>query len=461
MIKHVCIIGAGPGGYVCAIRAAQLGLSVTLVERTNTLGGTCLNVGCIPSKALLHLTHQYTQIAHLADYGITAKELSFDLKKMHAHRLGVIKELNTGISYLLKKNKINHVVGSAQFLSTHKINVTGHGEIEADAFVIATGSCSRTFPNISIDEKDIVTSTGALEFSKPPKSLAVIGGGVIGLELGSVWSRLGTNVSVIEFFDTITPSLDIDLRTELAKELEAQGLSFSFSTAVTHADKKGGLIELTLENQTNGKRSKQNFEKVLISVGRVANTEGLDLSEVGVSTNAQGFIDTNDHMQTTQPHIFAIGDVIGGAMLAHKAEEEGIAVAETLAGQSGHVNYHLIPNVIYTHPEVASVGYTQQQVEELGIPFKVGKIPFSANGRAKACLNTQGFAKVISHVESDEVLGVHIIHEYASMLIAEAAQAMAFKATAEDIARTCHAHPTHNEVLKEAAWASFDKPIQF
>jgi len=457
------VIGTGPGGYVCAIRAAQLGLKVAVVEKRATHGGTCLNVGCIPSKALLHASEAYAEAAHgFAGMGIKVKP-ELDLAAMLAFKDAGVKGSVDGVEYLLKKNKIDAYQGLGRIVAPHRVEVTpdkGDPQIlETKAIVIATGSEVAHVPGIEIDEKRIVSSTGALALPRVPKRMVVIGGGYIGLELGSVWSRLGSEVTVVEMLHTITPGLDGEVAKQLQRILRKQGLTFKLGAKVTKVDAKGKTVTLTIEPVDGGKAETLDCDVVLVSVGRVPNTEGLGLADVGVETHARGRIVVDHNFQTNIAGIYAIGDVIAGPMLAHKAEEEGVAVAEILGGQAGHVNYDVIPSVIYTAPEVASVGKTEEQLKEEGAHYKVGKFPFTANGRAKVNRTTDGFVKILSDATTDRVLGVHIIGADAGTMIAEAAVLMEFGGSAEDLARTCHAHPTLNEAVKEAALAVDGRPI--
>ena len=451
------VIGTGPGGYVCAIRAAQLGMKVAVVEKRSAHGGTCLNVGCIPSKALLHASEAYAEATgHFAEMGIKVKP-ELDLAAMLAFKDEGVKGNVDGIEYLLKKNKIDTYQGLGTILAPHKVEVApDKGDkqtLETKAIVIATGSDVARVPGIDVDEKRIVSSTGALSLPKVPKRMIVIGGGYIGLELGSVWSRLGAEVTVVEMLHTITPGLDGEIAKQLQKILKKQGLSFKLGAKVTKVDTSGKSVKLTIEAAEGGEAETLECDVVLVSIGRVPNTAGLGLSNAGVETHARGRIVVDHNFQTNVPSVYAIGDVIAGPMLAHKAEEEGVAVAEILGGQSGHVNYDVIPSVVYTSPEVASVGKTEEQLKEDGLAYKVGKFPFSANGRAKVNRTTEGFVKVLSDAVTDRVLGVHIIGPDAGTMIAEAAVLMEFGGSAEDLARTCHAHPTLNEAVKEAALA--------
>ncbi|MGK2922243.1 MAG: dihydrolipoyl dehydrogenase [Methyloceanibacter sp.] len=457
------VIGTGPGGYVCAIRAAQLGMKVAVVEKRATHGGTCLNVGCIPSKALLHASEAYAEAAHdFAGMGIKVKP-ELDLAAMLAFKDEGVKGNVDGVAYLLKKNKIDAFQGTGRILAPHQVEVTpekGKAQVlETKAIVLATGSEVAHVPGIEVDEKRIVSSTGALDLPKVPKRMVVIGGGYIGLELGSVWSRLGSKVTVVEMLHTITPGLDGELAKQLQRILQKQGLTFMLGAKVTKVDSKGKSVKLTVEPVDGGKAEELEADVVLVSIGRVPTTKGLGLSDIGVEVHDGGRIVVDHKFQTTVPGIYAIGDVIAGPMLAHKAEEEGIAVAEDLAGQAGHVNYDVIPSVVYTAPEVASVGKTEEQLKQEGVHYKVGKFPFTANGRAKVNRTTDGFVKVLADETTDRVLGVHIIGADAGTMIAEAAVLMEFGGSAEDLARTCHAHPTLNEAVKEAALAVDKRPI--
>jgi len=451
------VIGTGPGGYVCAIRAAQLGMKVAVVEKRATHGGTCLNVGCIPSKALLHASEAYAEAEYaFAGMGIKVKP-DLDLAAMLAFKDAGVKGNVDGVAFLLKKNKIDAYHGTGRIVDAETVEVVGDKgkteTLDTKAIVIATGSEVAQVPGIEVDEKRIVSSTGALDLPKAPKRMVVIGGGYIGLELGSVWSRLGSKVTVVEMLHTITPGLDAELAKQLQRILEKQGLTFKLGAKVTKVAAKGKTVTLTVEPADGGKPEELDCDVVLVAVGRVPNTEGLGLADVGVETHSRGRIVVDHNFQTTAPGIYAIGDVIAGPMLAHKAEEEGVAVAELLAGQAGHVNYDVIPSVIYTTPEVASVGKTEEQLKEEGVHYKVGKFPFTANGRAKVNRTTDGFVKILADETTDRLLGVHIIGPDAGTMIAEAAVLMEFGGSSEDLARTCHAHPTLNEAVKEAALA--------
>ncbi len=455
----VIVIGAGPGGYVAAIRAAQLGLKTACVEKRDTLGGTCLNIGCIPSKALLHASERYHE-AHegLAALGVKVKGVELDLKGMMGHKDKVVSANTQGIEFLFKKNKVDWLKGAGKVDGAGKVSVAGK-TYDAKHIIIATGSDVVSLPGITIDEKQIVSSTGALELDKVPASLVVIGGGVIGLELGSVWSRLGAKVTVVEYLDRILPGMDGELSKEALKILKKQGIDFKLSTKVTSATpgKKG--VDLTLEAAAGGSAEKLSADIVLVAVGRKPYTDSLGLKEAGVELDERGRVKTNGHFETNIKGIYAIGDVIVGPMLAHKAEDEGMVLAEMIAGQSGHIDYNLIPGVVYTWPEVASIGKTEEQLKEEGVAYKVGKFPFMANGRARAMNATEGFVKILADATSDRVLGCHIIGPEAGTLIGELGVAMEFGASAEDIARTCHAHPTLEEVIKEAALAVAGRPI--
>jgi dihydrolipoamide dehydrogenase len=448
----VVFIGGGPGGYVGAIKAAQLGLKTACVDKRGIFGGTCLNVGCIPSKTLLDLTHTYTHASHLIDSGIISGSLKANLSEMMKKKSEIIESLTKGIEGLFKKNKVTPIKGSATFVDANTIDVDGV-KVTSKNFVIATGSESSSIPNVQIDEEVIVSSTGALSLKKIPNKMIVIGAGVIGLELGSVYARLGTEVTVVEFLDKITPSMDAEVSKSFKTILEKQGIKFVMSTKVLGASKKRSSAEVEIESVVDGKKDKIDCDIVLVSVGRRPYTQGLGLEKLGVKLNQRGFIETNSHLQTSAPSIYAIGDCILGPMLAHKAEEEGVAVAEYIAKGFGHVNYDVIPSVIYTHPEVACVGKTEEELKASGITYKVGKFSFLANSRAKAVDDTLGFVKVLACSKTDKILGCHIIGKSAGDIIHEICVAMEFGASAEDIARTCHAHPTLNEAIKEACLA--------
>ena len=452
------VIGTGPGGYVCAIRASQLGLKVGVVEKRATHGGTCLNVGCIPSKALLHASELYDEARHaFSAMGIEAAT-ELNLVQMMTFKDEGVKGNVDGVAFLLRKNKIDHFHGTGRVLGGGKVEVTFiNGEtqvIETKAAVIATGSEPAQLPGIEIDEKAVVSSTGALSLDKVPKRLLVIGAGIIGLELGSVWRRLGSEVTVVEFLDRILPGLDGEVAKQMQRILTKQGFVFQVGRKVTHVDEKTtGLLKVTTEPAAGGAPETIETDLVLVAIGRVPYTKGLGLAEAGIALDNRGRVIVDEHYETNVAGIYAIGDVIAGPMLAHKAEDEGVALAEILAGYAGHVNYDVIPNVVYTAPEVASVGKTEEELKSAGIAYKVGKFPFTANGRAKANHATDGFVKIIADEKTDRVLGVHIVSANASEMIAEAAVLMEFGGSAEDLARTCHAHPTLTEAVKEAAMA--------
>jgi dihydrolipoamide dehydrogenase len=449
----VIVIGSGPGGYVCAIRAAQLGMKVACVEKRDTLGGTCLNIGCIPSKALLQSSENFHQAAHTAkDHGIIIREIELDLNRMQARKGEVVTANTKGVEFLFKKNKITWLKGAAKFNSATEIDVAGT-TYTAKSFIIATGSDSVPLKGVEVDEKRIVTSTGALELNSVPKHLVVIGAGVIGLELGSVWRRLGAEVTVIEFLDRITPTMDAEVAAAFQKVLTKQGLKFKLGAKVTAAAVDGAGVTLTVEPAKGGAAETITADIVLLAIGRYAYTAGLGLDAAGVETDTRGRVKTDAHFATNIPNIYAIGDVITGPMLAHKAEDEGVAIAERLAGQAGHVNYEAIPSVVYTWPEVASVGATEEELQAAGIEYTVGKFPFLANGRARAMGDTDGFVKILADKTTDRLLGAHIIGPDAGTLIAELTTAIEFGASAEDVGRICHAHPTLSEVVKEAALA--------
>jgi len=457
MSYDLIVIGTGPGGYVCAIRAAQLGMKVAVVEKRATHGGTCLNVGCIPSKALLHASEAYAEAGHgFAAMGIKVKP-ELDLATMLAFKDQGVKGNVDGVEFLLNKNKLDAVQGTGRIAAPGKVEVTGTDgkkqTLETKAIAIATGSEVASVPGIVIDEKRILSSTGALSLPSVPKRLVVIGAGYIGLELGSVWSRLGSAVTVVEMLDRVAPGLDGEVAKQLQRVLAKQGLAFKLGTKVMNVDAKDKSLTLTLEPAKGGKSETLECDAVLVAVGRVPNTQGLGLPELGVRCDNRGRIAVGATFATSVPGIYAIGDVIKGPMLAHKAEEEGVALAEILAGQAGHVNYDAIPSVIYTAPEVASVGKTEEELKEAGIAYRTGKFPFTANGRAKVNRTTEGFVKILAEEATDRVLGVHIIGADAGTMIAEAVVLMEFGGSAEDLARICHAHPTLNEAIKEAALA--------
>ena len=457
----VIVIGAGPGGYVAAIRAAQLGLKTACVESRETLGGTCLNVGCIPSKALLHASELFEEAASgtLAKLGVKIDKMSLDLDTMQGQRIDAVKGLTGGVEFLFKKNKVDWLKGHAAFTSADTIDVAGKS-YRAKNIVIATGSSVTPLPGVDVDNEKgiIVDSTGALELTKVPEHMVVIGGGVIGLELGSVWRRIGAKVTVVEFLDQILPGMDGEVRKEANKIFKKQGIEFKLSTKVTGARVEGDKAVLTVEPAAGGTAETIEADCVLVAIGRRPNTEGLALDKAGLETNKRGQIEIDHDFATKVPGIWAIGDVVPGPMLAHKAEDEGIAVAENIAGLTGIVNHDVIPSVVYTYPEIAGVGLTEEQAKERG-PIKVGKFPMMANSRAKTNHEPEGFVKVIADADTDRVLGIWCIASVAGTMIAQGAQAMEFGATSEDIAYTCHAHPTHSEAIKEAAMAVTGKPI--
>ena len=462
----IVVIGGGPGGYVCAIRASQLGLKTACIESRGALGGTCLNVGCIPSKSLLNLSENFHKAKKdFNQQGIEIDGIKLNIQKMMTNKNKSIQVLTKGVEFLFKKNKVTYFKGKGVLFSKNDVviyeNDNKRNNIKAKNIVIATGSTVTSLPSINIDEKNIVSSTGALSFDKVPKKLAIIGGGYIGLEMGSVWSRLGSEVTVIEYLDHITPGMDREISNEFQKILTKQGIKFKMGSRVDSVKNKGSTVLITYTDLKKSKKENIEVDKVLVSVGRKPYTEGLNLTKVGVKKDNQGRIEVNDKLQTSIKNIYAIGDVIKGPMLAHKAEEEGIAVAEILAGQAGHVNYDVIPGVIYTSPEVATVGKTEEQLKSENKSYKVGKFPFLANSRAKVNNETDGFVKILADNKTDKVLGVHIIGPHCGDMIAEMALAMEFGASSEDIARTCHAHPTHTEAIKEAALAVDKRPIHF
>ncbi len=458
----VLVIGSGPGGYVAAIRAAQLGLKTACAESRETLGGTCLNVGCIPSKALLHASEIYEE-AHsgaLEKFGVKLTGAKLDLKQMMAEKTKAVGELTGGIEFLFKKNKVDWLKGHGSFESANTVKV-GDKTVTAKNIIIATGSSVTPLPGVDIDNSKhiVVDSTGALELPKVPKHMVVIGGGVIGLELGSVWRRLGAEVTVVEFLDKILPGMDGDVRKDSARIFKKQGFKIQASTKVTGCTVKGKKATLTVEPAKGGDASTIEADAVLVAIGRKPNTDGLALDKAGITANDRGQIEVGHDFQTNVPGVYAIGDVTPGPMLAHKAEDEGVAAAEFIAGQQGIVNHDLIPGVVYTHPEIANIGKTEEEVKESGIDYKVGKFPFAGNSRAKTNRDTDGYVKIIADAKTDRVLGAHIISSLAGTMIAQVVQAMEFGATSEDIAYTCHAHPTHSEAIKEAAMGVQGKPI--
>lgn len=452
----VVVIGGGPGGYNCAIRLGQLGLKAACIDSRGSFGGTCLNVGCIPSKALLHASDLY-QMARL-DFprlGITGT-LGLDLNAMMAHKNKVVGELTKGVEFLLKKNKCEAIVGTAKIAAPGRVTVTtktGTRELETKHIVIATGSDVAPLPGVTIDEDRIVSSTGALSFAAAPKRLLVVGAGVIGLELGSVWRRLGSEVTVVEFLDRIVPGVDAEIAKQFQRLLEKQGMTFKLGAKVVGVEKKGAALSVAIEPASGGAREVFEADAMLVAIGRRAFTDGLGLDSVGVKRDARGRVMTDAHFETNVDGIWAIGDVREGAMLAHKAEDEAVACAEIIAGHAGHVNYDAIPSVIYTYPEVATVGKTEEELKQAGVAYKVGKFPFTANARAKANLTTEGFVKIIADVATDRVLGVHMIGPDVGNMIGEASLAIEFSASSEDIARTSHAHPTLSEAIRQAAMA--------
>jgi len=457
MVYDLIVIGTGPGGYVCAIRAAQLGMKVAVVEKRATHGGTCLNVGCIPSKALLHASELFDEAGHSFEtMGIGVGKPKLHLVAMMKFKDQGVEGNVKGVEFLLKKNKIDAVHGSGRIVGTGKVEVTGEGgtqTLETKAIVIATGSDVARLKGIEIDEKRVVSSDGAIALEQVPKRLLVVGAGVIGLELGSVWRRLGAQVTVVEFLDRILPGMDAEVARQFQRILQKQGMTFKLSSKVTGVDNSGKTLKATVEPAAGGAGGSIEADVVLVAIGRVPYTEGLGLDTVGVKLDNRGRVAVDAHYATNVPGIYAIGDVIAGPMLAHKAEDEGMALAEMLAGQAGHVNYDVIPNVIYAFPEVASVGKTEEELKEAKIAYTAGKFPFTANGRAKVNMTTEGFVKILADAKTDRVLGVHIVGPDAGTMIAEAAVAMEFGAASEDIARTCHAHPTLTEAVKEAALA--------
>ena len=461
----VIVIGGGPGGYVCAIRAAQLGLKTACVESRGALGGTCLNVGCIPSKSLLNLSENYHKAKkNFFNQGIEVSDVKLNVEKMMSNKNKSVQVLTKGVEFLFKKNKVSYLKGKGVIFSPTSVVVYDNGKKESfktKNIVIATGSVAASIPGIEIDEKNIISSTTALSLAAVPKTLVVIGGGYIGLEMGSVWKRLGSEVTVIENLPFITPGMDREVSNEFQKILAKQGIKFQLNSKVLSVKDLGQKVEIKYQNNEKNTSNTILADKTLIAVGRTPYTEGLNLNKVGVKKDVKGRIKVNKNFQTDVKNIYAIGDVIEGPMLAHKAEEEGIAVAELLVGQSGHVNYDVIPGVIYTSPEVAYVGKSEEQLKKEGISYKVGKFPFLANSRAKVNNETDGFVKILADSKTDRVLGVHIIGPHCGDMIAEMALAMEFGASSEDIARTCHAHPTHTEAIKEAALAVDKRPIHF
>jgi dihydrolipoamide dehydrogenase len=460
----VVVIGGGPGGYVAAIKAAQLGLKTACVDMRGSLGGTCLNVGCIPSKALLHASELFDEAnGGMEKFGISTGKVSIDVSKLMDHKDGIVTDLTNGIAYLFKKNKVDYVEGRGTVAAAGKVDVElnagGTQTLNTKNIVIATGSEVAGLPGIEIDEKIVVSSTGAIALKKVPKHMVIIGGGVIGLELGSVWKRLGADVTVVEFMDRITPEMDGEVSKTFARILKKQGLKFKLKSKVTAVKTTKTGATVSVEAAKGGETESIKADVVLVAVGRRAFTDGLGLAEAGINMTDRGQVDINDHFETNVKGVYAIGDVVRGAMLAHKAEDEGVAVAEIIAGFAGHVNYDAIPAVIYTMPEVASVGKTEEQLKEAGVAYNAGKFPFTANSRAKANSQTDGFVKILSSQADDKVLGAHIIGADAGNMIAELTLAIEKGITAEDVAYTCHAHPTESEATKEAAMAAGGLPI--
>ncbi|KAH9621962.1 hypothetical protein KSS87_001746 [Heliosperma pusillum] len=462
--NDVVVVGGGPGGYVAAIKAAQLGLKTTCIEKRGTLGGTCLNVGCIPSKALLHSSHMFHEAKHsFANHGVKCSSVEIDVAAMMAQKDKAVSNLTKGIEGLFKKNKVTYVKGYGKVTSPSEVSVDtiegGSTVVKGKHIIVATGSDVKSLPGIEIDEKRIVSSTGALALTEIPKRLVVIGAGYIGLEMGSVWGRLGSEVTVVEFGPDIVPTMDGEVRKQFQRSLEKQGMKFKLKTKVLGVDASGDTLKLTFEPSSGGEQTTFEADVVLVSAGRVPFTERLGLDKLGVEMDKMGRILVNERFASNVPGIFAIGDVIPGPMLAHKAEEDGVACVEFIAGKEGHVDYDLVPGVVYTHPEVAYVGKTEEQVKSLGVEYKVGKFPFMANSRAKAIDDAEGLVKILAEKDSDRILGVHIMSPNAGELIHEAVLALQYGASSEDIARTCHAHPTMSEAVKEAAMATYDKPI--
>jgi len=466
MAYDLVVIGSGPGGYVCAIRAAQLGMKTAVIEKMPTFGGTCLNIGCIPSKAMLNASELYEEAGHkFSEMGIKVGKPAVDLAAMLKYKQQGVDGNVKGVDYLFKKNKIDTFAGTGRITAPGKVEVkAADGKtqiVETRNIVVATGSDVTRLNGIDIDEKRVVSSTGALELPKVPGKLLIVGAGIIGLELGSVWRRLGADVTIVEFLDHILPGIDGEVGKQMHRLLQKQGLAFKLSSKVTGVDTSGKALKVKVEPAAGGAAETLDADVVLVAIGRVPYTEGLGLEAAGVKKDNRGRIVVDGHYQTNVPGIYAIGDVIAGPMLAHKAEEEGVAVAEILAGQAGHVNYDVIPNVVYTYPEIASVGKTEEELKAAGVAYNVGKFPFTANGRAKVNLTTEGFVKILADAKTDRVLGIHILGADAGNMIGEAAIAMEFGASSEDIARTCHAHPTLTEAVKEAALAVNKRAINF
>jgi dihydrolipoamide dehydrogenase len=460
----VIVIGAGPAGYVAAIKASQLGMKVACVDKRSTLGGTCLNVGCIPSKVLLHSTQKFHEATQdFKEHGIYCEGLRFDIATMMARKDKIVKDFTGGIDYLFRKNNVAFIQGIATFMSANSLLVQEGQDkshhLTASKIVIATGSAPAVLPNVMIDEKNIVTSTGALSLDYVPERMIVIGGGYIGLEIGSVWCRLGTKVTVIEYRESIVPQLDAELSAAFLRSLKNLGMEFKLETKVLDVTKEKTGVKVKIQSLSEEALEELQAEVALLSLGRVPFSEGLGLERIGIQVDERGIIQINKNFQTNIPSIYAIGDVVRGPMLAHKGEEEGIAVAEVLAGQKPHINYDTIPSIIYTSPEIATVGKTEEQLKKMNIPYKVGRFPFKANSRARANGETEGFVKILGHLRTDEILGVHIMHAEAGNMIAEAVIAMEYRASCEDISRICHAHPTLSEALKEASLSAYFKPI--
>ena len=461
------VIGSGPGGYVASIVAAQKGMKVASIEKRQTLGGTCLNVGCIPSKAMLYASEQYENSKRKTGndaWGITYNQVSLDLPKLLNKKLSIVDELTKGIDFLFKKNKVTKLFGTAKLITSNSIEITNNNKKEiiySDRIIIATGSKPTNLPNIDIDEKRIVTSTGALNLSEVPKKLIVIGAGVIGLEMGTVWRRLGSEVEVVEYLPRILPGMDNEVAEKFLKIMQKQGLTFKLNHAVESAKTSDKSVSLSVKDLVTGANKKLEANVILVAVGRKPNTDGLGLENLNLEIDEQGFINTNKSFQTSIPNIYAIGDVIRGPMLAHKAEEDAVAAVEIINGEAGHVDYNLVPGIIYTSPEVAVIGKTEEELKEKGISYNKGFFPMSANSRAKAISHTDGFVKILSDKSTDKILGAHIIGHEAGTVIHELSIAMGFGASSEDVARICHGHPTVNEAIKEAALATYSKAIHF
>ena len=459
------VIGSGPGGYVASIVASQKGMKVATIEKRERLGGTCLNVGCIPSKAMLHASEQYENTIKsngMIEWGINCKDVSLDLSKLLKTKSNIVEDLTKGISFLFGKNKISKFTGIARIISSKEIEINNNGKIEiinTDKVIIATGSEASVLPNIKIDEESIVTSTGALELKKVPKKLIVIGGGVIGLEMGTIWRRLGSEVEIIEFLPRILPGMDNEIAEKFMKILQKQGIKFKLNHSVETTKKVKNKVILTVKNVENGNSEELDADVVLVAVGRKPNTNGLGLDKLNLEMDKYGFINTNDKFETSISDIYAIGDVIKGPMLAHKAEEDGVAAVEFINGEVGHVDYNLVPGIIYTSPEVAVIGQTEENLKDQGIEYNKGVFPMSANSRAKAIGHTDGMVKILSDKSTDKILGAHMIGHEAGTVIHELSVAMGFGASSEDVARICHGHPTVNEAIKEAALATYSKAI--